>query len=525
MNGQIAGDHGGKAGRKSLPLAALALALVLAGCAQTPDWVNPANWVEGMLDKTPDWVNPANWVEGMLDKDADQVPPGPKTTAEIPGAEKPFPKLGEIQAPVKTGTTAEARQSLADSLIADRDNAKYTDQNLRAGDQRPTAPPPPPKPSKVAMAKPAVPEEARHDSNDQLAAVPATKGTAALPPSPSLPKAPALVPGRVGADAGAARSNGLSQVPSIVQRRRGNPRPPPTPVVEVSRRPITPITRKSDDATSDRKMAGTAALPLPPAAIAPATAPPPTALPPMAVPRMVPKLIPPPAPEVAQVAAQAETLSPSVQVNLPLSQDQSVLAQTYGASLAAQGSPVLRRPGNVFNAPNATPIGGEWPTVVPGVVQDAFNASLGAAAPARIVLATAVQVPVATASPQMSDQAVRRLPGAPGLIRFRHGSASLTGKGKKYLNQVANQAKREDKTVFVVGHSSQRTGDMGYARHKMVNFSLSLDRANTVAKELRRRGVVSEKIVVQAKGDTEPLYFEYMPDGEAKNRRVEVYVR
>ena len=502
MNGQIAGDHGGKAGRKSLPLAALALALVLAGCAQTPDWVNPANWVEGMLDK-----------------DADQVPPGPKTTAEIPGAEKPFPKLGVIQAPVKTGTTAEARQSLADSLIADRDNAKYTDQNLRAGDQRPTAPPPP-KPSKVAMAKPAVPEEARRDSNDQLAAVPATKGTAALPTSPSLPKAPALMPGRVGADAGAARSNGLSQVPSIVQRRRGSPRPPPTPIVEVSRRPITPITRKSGDATSDRKMAGTAALPLPPAAIAPATA-----LPPMAVPRMVPKLIPPPAREVTQVAAQAETLSPSVQVNLPLSQDQSVLAQTYGASLAAQGSPVLRRPGNVFNAPNATPIGGQWPTVVPGVVQDAFNASLGAAAPARIVLATAVQVPVATASPQMSDQAVRRLPGAPGLIRFRHGSASLTGKGKKYLIQVANQAKREDKTVFVVGHSSQRTGDMGYARHKMVNFSLSLDRANTVAKELRRRGVVSEKIVVQAKGDTEPLYFEYMPDGEAKNRRVEVYVR
>jgi outer membrane protein OmpA-like peptidoglycan-associated protein len=520
MNGQIAGDHGGKAGRKSLPLAALALALVLAGCAQTPDWVNPVNWVDGMLDRTPDWVNPVNWVDGMLDKDVNQVPPGLKTTAEIPGSEKPFPKLGDTQAPVKTGTTAVAWQNLANSLIADRDNAKYTDQNLRAGDQRPTAAPPPPERTKVAMAKPAVPEGAKRYSNDQLAEVRAIKGAAALPASPSLPRVPALMPGRAGANAGAARSNGLSQVPSIVQRRRGSPRPPPTPVVEVSRQPITPITRKSDDATSDQKMAGTATLPLSPTAIAPATAPPP-----MAVPRMVPKLIPPPARAVTQVAAQAETLSPSVQVNLLLSQDQSVLAQIYAAALADQGSPVLRRPGNVFDAPNATPIGGQWPTVVPGVVKDAFNAPLGAAAPAPIVLATAVQAPLAPASLQIGEQAAPRLPGAPGLIRFRHGSASLSGKGKKYLNQVANRAKREGKTVFVVGHSSKRTGDMSYAKHKMVNFNLSFDRANIVARELRRRGVVSEQIVVQAKGDAEPLYFEFMPYGEAKNRRVEVYVR
>ena len=129
MNGQIAGSHGGWPGRKSRQLAALALAFVLAGCAQTPDWVNPVTWVDGVFDK-----------------DADQAPSAPKTAAETPGADKTYPKLGETQAPAKTATTAEARQKLADSLVADRDNAKYTDQNLRAGDQRPTAAPPPPVP-------------------------------------------------------------------------------------------------------------------------------------------------------------------------------------------------------------------------------------------------------------------------------------------------------------------------------------------------------------------------------------------
>jgi outer membrane protein OmpA-like peptidoglycan-associated protein len=42
---------------------------------------------------------------------------------------------------------------------------------------------------------------------------------------------------------------------------------------------------------------------------------------------------------------------------------------------------------------------------------------------------------------------------------------------------------------------------------------------------LRRQGVAAQQIVVQAKGDAEPLYFEFMPNGEAKNRRVEVFVR
>jgi outer membrane protein OmpA-like peptidoglycan-associated protein len=221
--------------------------------------------------------------------------------------------------------------------------------------------------------------------------------------------------------------------------------------------------------------------------------------------------------------------TPSVQVNLPLGQDQSILAQTFNSTLSAQISPVVRQPGNVFNAPNAAPIGGQWPTLVPSVVQQAFNASLdGSARGVQGVrggqTVAGVLAPVMQ-SPLMSNAVVRRLPGAPVLIRFKHGSTRLSAAEKKLLSQLANQARQEGKMIYVVGHASQRTGDMDYAKHKIVNFNVSLDRANSVAGELRRVGVASTQIIVQAKGDAEPLYFEFMPDGEAKNRRVEVFVR
>jgi outer membrane protein OmpA-like peptidoglycan-associated protein len=497
----------------------LVLTLALAGCAQTPDWVNPVNWFDGMGGMFD------GMFDGMFSDDVDELPPAPKASAKTPGADKPYPKLGQTQEPSNTGSSPEARKKLANSLLADRDNAKYTNQDLRAGSQRLAVVPPPPKPALVPMAKPmakqAAPERIRDVPGKRMAAVPATEGTSARSELPSLPTAPARIAGRADSGDGTTASYGLTRLPSIVQRR-GGPPPPPTPVAEASRRPIPQIVQKRSRATSGQRLAGTAALPRPPATIsAPASAPGSAATSVMAPAPAVaaptaPRLLPPPTRAVAQIAGQGGAAMAPVQINLPLGQDQSILAQTFATLLAAQGSPVVIQPGDVFYASNATPIGGQWPTIVPGVVQQAFNASLNV---------TDRDVQSSIASPQMSNAALRRLPGAPGLIRFGHGSTRLSGKEKKYLRQVAKQVQREGKMVYVVGHASQRTGDMNYAKHKLVNFNLSLDRANRVARELRRRGVASDRIVVQAKGDTEPLYFEFMPDGEAQNRRVEVYVR
>ncbi len=485
-----AGEHLRGASRMVPMLTALALVLAVAGCSQMPTLSD--------LPDVPDWANPVTWVDGMFDSsdDVESLPKAPTVARGTPEVDKPFPKLSDAPA-AKSGSSPEGRKALARSLVADRDNARYTDQNLRAGDQRMAAAPPPPAPA----PKPAAPLMAK-----QTSAVPAARGTAALPASPSLPPAPTHIAGD------------LTQVPSIVQRRGGLP-PPPAPITEVSRGVIPQIIQKPSGASGAKQMAGLSALPKPPAIMPPT----PT------VPSMAPaapasataplRLIPP-------TTTMPAAMPASVQVNLPVGQEQSVLAQTFAASLAAQNSPVVRQPGSVFNAPNAAPISGQWTTVVPGVVRQAFNASLNSPARGTRVASAGqfAQQPL-IASPQMSNAALRRLPGAPMLVRFRHGSTHLSGKEKQLLGRIASTAKSQGGTIYVVGHASQRTGDMNYAKHKMVNFGVSLDRANRVAGELRRRGVAAAQIVVQAKGDSEPLYFEYMPDGEAKNRRVEIFIR
>ena len=211
------------------------------------------------------------------------------------------------------------------------------------------------------------------------------------------------------------------------------------------------------------------------------------------------------------------------QVFLPVGKEQSVLAQTYVASLAAQANQTVSQPGNVFNSPSASPIAGEWPTVVPGVVKQAFNAAIRGTS--RRVLPPVVATPSSLVSLKLKSDNRRFSPDDPKLIRFDHGSTRISGEEKIMLRNLANQVMKSGKIVYVVGHASQRTIDMDYAKHKLINFSVSLDRANSVANELRRRGVSSEKLIVQAKGDNEPLYFEYMPNGEAQNRRVEIFIR
>ena len=119
-------------------------------------------------------------------------------------------------------------------------------------------------------------------------------------------------------------------------------------------------------------------------------------------------------------------------------------------------------------------------------------------------------------------------PGAPQApartIYFAHGSTSLLAKGRELLREVAAWQREKGGAIRVVGHSSSRTGDMDPVRHKLINFKVSLDRANAVAQELIRLGIPPDKLIVSAKSDAEPIYFEIMPLGEAGNRRVEIYL-
>ena len=76
----------------------------------------------------------------------------------------------------------------------------------------------------------------------------------------------------------------------------------------------------------------------------------------------------------------------------------------------------------------------------------------------------------------------------------------------------------------IVGHASSRTRSMDVIRHKMVNLQVSVARAETVAKALVGLGAKPENLMIGAAADREPKYFEFMPSGEAGNRRTEIFI-
>ena len=108
-------------------------------------------------------------------------------------------------------------------------------------------------------------------------------------------------------------------------------------------------------------------------------------------------------------------------------------------------------------------------------------------------------------------------------ILFQNGSAGLSGGDKKILSQVAKLHQERGGLVTVVGHASSRTRNMDPIKHKMVNYGVSVERADKIARELRKMGLAPESIVVDARSDSMPLYQETMPSGEAGNRRAEIY--
>ncbi len=80
-------------------------------------------------------------------------------------------------------------------------------------------------------------------------------------------------------------------------------------------------------------------------------------------------------------------------------------------------------------------------------------------------------------------------------------------------------------TIRVVGHSSSRTANMPIEKHLETIFAKSQARANAVAQELIHQGVPADKVLVEAVGDSQPVYYESMPKGEDGNRRAEVFVQ
>ncbi len=109
-------------------------------------------------------------------------------------------------------------------------------------------------------------------------------------------------------------------------------------------------------------------------------------------------------------------------------------------------------------------------------------------------------------------------------IHFRNGSSALTTRDRQIIANALQLQKERGGRIHIIGHASSRTRSTDPVRHKMLNFKVSVDRADAVARELIRLGVKKRELVVDAMSDAQPVYFEFMPTGEAGNRRAEIYL-
>ena len=110
-------------------------------------------------------------------------------------------------------------------------------------------------------------------------------------------------------------------------------------------------------------------------------------------------------------------------------------------------------------------------------------------------------------------------------IHFRNGSAALSTRDRQIIANALQLKKERGGRIHIIGHASSRTRSLDPIKHKMLNFNVSIDRADAVARELIRLGIKKEELVVDAISDTQPKYFEFMPSGEAGNRRAEIYLK
>jgi len=106
----------------------------------------------------------------------------------------------------------------------------------------------------------------------------------------------------------------------------------------------------------------------------------------------------------------------------------------------------------------------------------------------------------------------------PGNITFASGSADINANFYEVLNSVGIVLDEYDKSlVDVYGH----TDSDGSAQF---NQSLSERRAQSVARYLITRGVISDRLFVRGLGESQPIASNSTAAGKSQNRRVEIRI-
>jgi hypothetical protein len=157
-------------------LSIVAVAGLLAACSSMPEWTKPSSWYDGVTEKkapveqkaeakpteTQEVTQTAAPGEGGLVPVVDPLDPESDKKKSValkaPTTPTEFPNLSTQPAPRQAGTTDAQQREIRDSLVADRDNAQHSADELRGGTTPAAAPPTPaaatPAADKVATDQP-----------------------------------------------------------------------------------------------------------------------------------------------------------------------------------------------------------------------------------------------------------------------------------------------------------------------------------------------------------------------------------
>ena len=215
--------------------------LALTGCSSVPDAVNPMEWYRSATGSSSS--RPAAQANTTDTRMAEAQAKAAPNLATVPGR------------PTRASTPAE-RQTLTQGLVADRENAKYTDDDLQPRTAQASAP----------AARPAVPPA------PSVTTPPVPAAAAPAPAAPSPPTAAAAAP----PPPPAASAASPAPVPAS-QTAQPVPPPPPPTMPQVASPPPRTAAPAATSALPPPPAAARAARPASPAAT---LAPPPASRPP-----------------------------------------------------------------------------------------------------------------------------------------------------------------------------------------------------------------------------------------------------
>lgn len=287
--------------------------------------------------------------------------------------------------------------------------------------------------------------------------------------------------------------------------------PPPSanPAPEVASNPTPPPATSNSSATT----------PPPDNAAAPSEATPPAPTAPAAAP-------PPPAPSPQPAAAPTASAVPGAQ---PMAMSDAALgfkpsaAPPLDPSISQFVAPpiVARYQETGANAGMTNPVAAPENTAAPGAKRGKGRSARGSTSMSDSVVANVDVLNKPTAS--VYANAVGGTPQAVVLFPGDGTSVSAAARAQIKAAVAAFRQRGGNGFIKVVGHSSSRTANMPVEKHLMTIFAKSQARANAVAREIIRDGVPASHVLVEAVGDSQPVYYESMPQGEEGNRRAEIF--